>query len=350
MSLDGAWLVTPSASVRDALETITKNRHQAVMVVDESGRLAGIVTDGDIRRGLLRGVAIDGRVTDLMNRQPVTTPVGTARADALAFMQQRSLRHLPVVDAGGRLVDVMLLEDLLRPVPVPNAAVVMAGGDGRRMRAVSENVPKPLLRVGGKPLLEILIERLRAAGISQFFVTVRYKSEMIEEHFGDGSRLGVRIRYVRENAPLGTAGAIAQLPESLSAPFFLVNGDILTRCDFLGMLDFHRRCRADLTVGAVPHTVEVPYGVLRVDGDLLTAIEEKPRLDFLINAGVYVVEPTVVPLIPRERAFDAIELIPMLKRIGRTVVAFPIREYWLDVGRDGDFLRANRDVAEGLLD
>jgi dTDP-glucose pyrophosphorylase len=338
------------ASVREALETITKNSRQAVMVVDADGRLVGIVTDGDIRRGFLRGVGIDDRVAELMNRQPTTAPAGVARDAALALMQRRTLRHLPVVDAAGRLVDVMLYDDLLRPVPLPNAAVVMAGGDGRRLRGVSEDVPKPLLRVGGKPLLEILIERLKAAGVSQFFVTVRYKSEMIEAHFGDGSRLEVGIRYVREDEPLGTAGALARLPELLTVPFFLVNGDILTKCDFLGMLDFHRRCGADLTVGAVPHTVEVPYGVLRVDGDRLTAIDEKPRLDFLINAGVYVVEPAVVPLIPREGAFHATELVPLLKRIGRTVVAFPIREYWLDVGRDGDFHRANQDVAEGLLD
>ncbi len=350
MALDAALLVAPSASVREALETITKNSRQAVMVVDEGGRLVGIVTDGDIRRGLLRGVAIDGRVADLMNRRPLTTPAGTARAEALALMQQRRLRHLPVVDAAGRLVDVMLFEELLRPVPVANAAVVMAGGDGRRIRGVSEEVPKPLLRVGGKPLLEILIERLRATGISQFFITVRHKSELIEKHFGDGSRLGVCIRYVREDEPLGTAGALAQLPESLAVPFVLVNGDILTKCDFLGMLDFHRRCRADLTVGAVPYALEVPYGVLRVDGEELVAIDEKPRLDFLVNAGVYVVEPAVVSLIPRERVFNATELVPLLRRHGRTVVAFPIREYWLDVGRDGDFHQANRDVAEGLLD
>jgi dTDP-glucose pyrophosphorylase len=350
MALDAALLVAPLASVREALETITKNSRQAVMVVDDDGRLVGIVTDGDIRRGFLRGVGIDGRVAELMNRQPVTAPAGVARDAALALMRGRTLRHLPVVDAAGRLVDVMLFDDLLRPVPLPNAAVVMAGGDGRRLRGVSEDVPKPLLRVGGKPLLEILIERLRAAGVSQFFVTVRYKSEMIEAHFGGGSRLGVDIRYVREDEPLGTAGALTRLPESLTVPFFLVNGDILTRCDFLAMLDFHRRCGADLTVGAVPHTVEVPYGVLRVDGDRLTAIDEKPRLDFLINAGVYVVESAVVPLIPREGVFHATELVPLLKRIGRTVVAFPIREYWLDVGRDGDFHRANQDVAEGLLD
>jgi dTDP-glucose pyrophosphorylase len=350
MALDAALLVAPSASVREALETITKNSRQAVMVVDADGRLAGIVTDGDIRRGLLRGITVDGRVSDVMNRHPITATAGVTRAEALALMQQRSLRHLPVVDGTGTLVDVMLFEDLLRPVPVPNAAVLMAGGDGRRMRALSEDVPKPLLRVGHKPLLEILIERLRASGVLQFFVTVRHKSEMIEAHFGDGSKLGVRIRYVREEVPLGTAGALARLPETLTDPFFLVNGDVLTKCDFLGMLAFHRRCRADLTVGAVPHTVEVPYGVLRVSGDRLEAVEEKPRLDFLVNGGVYVVEPAVVPLIPRDRAFDATELIRLLKSAGRSVAAFPIRDYWLDVGRDGEWHRANRDVAEGLLD
>jgi dTDP-glucose pyrophosphorylase len=350
MALDAALVVAPSASVREALETITKNSRQAVMVVEQSGRLVGIVTDGDIRRGLLRGVAIDGRVADLMNPRPLTTPAGTARAEALALMQQRSLRHLPVVDGAGRLVDVMLLEDLLRPVPLPNAAVLMAGGDGRRIRGVSEDVPKPLLRVGGKPLLEILIERLRAAGIGQFFVTVRHKSELIERHFGDGSRLGVRLRYVHEDEPLGTAGALTRLPEALAVPFLLVNGDILTKCDFLGMLQFHRRCRAELTVGAVPYALEVPYGVLRVDGEQLVGIDEKPRQEFLINAGVYVVDPAVVRLIPRERAFNATELVPLLRRNGRTVAVFTIREYWLDVGRDGDFHQANRDVAEGLLD
>ena len=350
MALDGALLVPPTASVRQTLETITKNSRQAVMVVDDAGLLVGVVTDGDVRRGLLRNVPLDGRVADLMNRTPVTAPAGTSRADALVLMQQRSLRHLPVVDDAGRLLDVMLLDDLLRPVPIPNAAVLMAGGDGRRLRGISEAVPKPLLRVGGKPLLEILVERLRACGVSDFFVTVRYKSEMIESHFGDGSRLGVRMRYVREDEPLGTAGALARLPETLTLPFFLVNGDILTKCDFLGLLDVHRRHTADLTVGAVEHTVEVPYGVLRVDGEHLVAVDEKPRLDFLINAGIYVVEPSVIARIPTERPFHATDLIRLLKQAGRTVVTVPIREYWLDVGRDGDFHQANRDVAEGLLD
>jgi dTDP-glucose pyrophosphorylase len=350
MALDVALLVAPSASVREALEAITKNSRQAVMVVAEDGRLVGIVTDGDIRRGFLRGVGIDGRIAELMNRQPIKASSGVTRHEALALMQRRSLRHLPIVDEAGRLVDVMLLDELLRPTPLPNAAVLMAGGDGSRLRPLTDAVPKPLLRVGGKPLLEILIERLRACGVYRFFVTVRYKSEMIEAHFADGARLGVRLCYVREESPLGTAGALARLPERLTEPFFLVNGDILTKCDFGAMLDFHHRWHADLTVGTVPHVVEVPYGVLQVDGERLTGVEEKPRLDFLVNAGVYVVEPGALPLVPRERPFDAPELIPLLKQAGRTVVAFPIREYWLDVGQHGDFHRANQDVAEGLLD
>jgi dTDP-glucose pyrophosphorylase len=350
MALDAALLVAPSASVREALETITKNSRQAVMVVADDGRLVGLVTDGDIRRGFLRGITIDGQIADIMNPHPITAPAGITREEALALMQRRSLRHLPVVDSGRRLLDVMLLDELLRPVPLPNAAVLMAGGDGSRLRPLTDAVPKPLLRVGGKPLLEILIERLRACGVSRFFVTVRYKSEMIEKHFGDGARLGVRIRYVHEDEPLGTAGALTRLPETLADPFFLVNGDILTRCDFRAMLDFHQRWHADLTVGTVPHTVEVPYGVLQVDGERLAGIDEKPRLDFLVNAGVYVVAPGALPLVPRDRAFDAPELISLLKHAGRAVVAFPIREYWLDVGQQSDFHRANQDVAEGLLD
>jgi NDP-sugar pyrophosphorylase family protein len=245
---------------------------------------------------------------------------------------------------------VLLLEDLLRPTPLPNAAVLMAGGFGTRLRPLTDNVPKPSLSVGGKPLLEILVERLRTAGVQEIFFTVHYKSEMVEAHFGTGARLGVRIRYIREEVPLGTAGGLALLPEPLTAPFFLVNGDILTKCDFRAMLDFHRRHRADLTVGTVPHTVEVPYGVLEVEGEQLSTISEKPRLDFLINSGVYVVAPGALSLIPRGQPFDAPDLIPLLKKAGRTVVAFPIREYWLDVGRLTDFTQANRDVAEGLLE
>lgn len=351
MALNPNLVVSPSATLREVLEAVTKNSRQAVAVVDAEGRLVGLMTDGDIRRAILRGASFEAPVEQMMNRSPVTAEPSTRREDAIALMQRRVIRHLPLVDARRVLVDLLLLEELLEPPALPNLAVLMAGGEGSRLRPLTETVPKPLLQVGGKPLLEILVERLRAAGVREFLVTVNYKSHMIEDHFGDGSRLGVRLRYVREPEPLGTAGAL-RLAEALldRRPFFVVNGDILTKCDFLAMLHFHTAAGPDLTVGTVPHTVELPYGILEVQGDRLSGVSEKPRLDFTINSGIYVVEPPCVALIPRGRVFDMPDLIRALVAAGRRVAAFPIRDYWLDVGRHDDFRKADRDVAEGLLD
>jgi dTDP-glucose pyrophosphorylase len=339
MAVDSALLVLPRASLREALEAITKNSRQAVLVVEDDGRLAGLVTDGDIRRAILRGVSLDDRVTAVMNPRPVTIALGGSREAALAMMQRRSIRHLPVVDERGRLADVILLDEAQRP-------------EGSRLRPLTAAMPKPLLQVGGKPLLEILIERLRAAGVREFWLSVRYKSEMIEERFGDGGALGVRIRYVREPEPLGTAGSLRLLEPLSHDPFFVVNGDILTKCDFRAMLAFHERTGADVTVGTVPYELELPYGMLDVsdDGARLRGVTEKPRLDFVVNAGIYVVQPSVIGFIPDGRLFDVPDVLRLLLEAGRPVAAYPIREYWLDVGRHDDFHKADRDVAEGLLD
>jgi dTDP-glucose pyrophosphorylase len=345
-----ALVVSPAASIREALETITKNSRQAVVVVEPDGRLAGLVTDGDVRRALLRGLSLSDPITQAMNAHPTVAPATTDRSEALARMRARRMRHLPLVDGGGRVVDVLLLEDLLDAERVPNHAVLMAGGDGKRLRPLTDSIPKPLLRVGGKPILEVLVERLRAAGVRSFHMTVRHKSEMIEEHFGDGSRHDVNIRYIREEEPLGTAGALTRLGEPPRDPFFLVNGDILTKCDFRGMLAFHERAGADVTVGTVRQEIDLQYGVVEVEGDRLTTLSEKPRLDLRINAGIYVIEPAVLARIPRDRVFDATDLIRLLLDRKDHVAAFPIRDYWLDVGRLDDYHKADRDVAEGLLD
>ena len=350
MALNPNLVVSPSATLREVLEAVTKNSKWAVAVVDPGGRLVGLVTDGDIRRAMLRGASLEAPVERMMNRSPVVAPPGTPRAEALALMHQRVIRHLPLVDARGVLVDLLVLEDLLEPPALPNVAVLMAGGAGSRLRPLTEATPKPLLKVGGKPLLEILVERLRGAGVREFLVTVNYKSHMIEDHFGDGSRLGVRVRYIREREPLGTAGSLRLAEELPRGAFFLVNGDILTKCDFRAMLDFHGAAGVELTVGTVPHAVELPYGVLEVEGDRLTGVAEKPRLDFTVNSGIYVVERACVDLIPHGRVFDMPDLIRALVAAGRRVAAFPIHDYWLDVGRHDDFWKADRDVAEGLLD
>lgn len=332
------------------MEAITKNGRQMVTVTGADGRLAGLVTDGDVRRGLLRGASLDGPVAEVLNPHPVAGPATLTRDEAVALMQRRSLRYLPLLDADRRLVDVLFLDDLLRPAPLPNAAVIMAGGFGRRLAPLTEETPKPLLRVGGKPLIEIMIERLRAMGIHDIFMTLHYKWSAITEYFGTGERLGVRISYKHEDRPRGTAGVLSDFRDTFTEPFLVVNGDILTKCDFRAMLRFHQQNNAAMTVGTVPYTVDLPYGVLDVKGEELAAVQEKPRLDFVINSGLYTCSPVVLQTMPADSILDMPQLIADLKRSGQRVVAFPIREYWLDVGRHDDLQKADRDVAEGLFE
>jgi dTDP-glucose pyrophosphorylase len=345
-------LVTrPRATLREALEVITKNGRQAVLVAEADGRLLGLVTDGDVRRALLRGIPLEGAVLDIMNPTPVTAPPGLSRTAAVTLMLGRSIRHLPIVDADRRLVDVLFLEEQIAPLPLPTPAVIMAGGEGRRLRPLTESTPKPLITVGGKPLVEIMIERLRQSGITEITVAVHHKSEMIRERLGDGSRLGVHIGYVLEPKPLGTMGALRLVRDRLRQPFFVVNADILTKCDFRGMWEFHRsQPGAAMTVGVSTHQVDIPYGEFTLQGERVTRVEEKPRKEFPINAGIYLLDPSVIELIPAGEYFDATEMIRALLDRGRVVVAHLIREYWLDVGRLPDLEQANRDIAEGRLD
>jgi len=349
--MNPSMVTSPRASLREALEAITKNGRQAVLVADAEGVLAGMVTDGDVRRAILRGVPLDGVVADIMNPTPVTASPGLGRAAAVALMLARGIRHLPLVDARRRLVDMLFLEEQIAAPPLPTPAVIMAGGEGRRLRPLTEATPKPLIAVGGKPLIEIMIERLRQAGIGDITIALHHKSDMIRERLGDGSRLGVRIDYAIEPKPLGTMGALTLLRGRLDGPFFVVNADILTKCDFRAMWDFHRgQHNAAMTVGVSIHQVDIPYGEFTLHDGRVTRVEEKPRKEFPVNAGIYLLDPGVIELIPAGEYFDATDMIRTLVDRGRVVAAHLIREYWLDVGRVHDLEKANRDVAEGLLD
>ncbi len=345
-------LVGEGATLRDALERMTRSGGQIALIVDGDARLLGLMTDGDVRKAILRGAGLDAKVEEVMNRTPVVARAGLSREEALVLMRSRSIRHVPVLDKRRAVVDLLRLEDLLAPPPPVGArAVVMAGGEGRRLLPLTESTPKPMLRVGGKPILELLIERLRQSGVVEVLLALRHKSEMIRAHLGDGARLGVRIEYVEESEPLGTMGALPLVRERLDVPFFVVNGDILTKCDFRAMWEFHRSRRgAAMTVGVSVHQVDIPYGEFTLRDARVLHVEEKPRKEFPVNAGIYVVEPSVVDLIPRGSYCDATDLIRLLVARGEHVAAYIIREYWLDVGRHGDFEKANRDVAEGLLE
>jgi NDP-sugar pyrophosphorylase family protein len=263
-------------------------------------------------------------------------------------MVENDINHLPVVDAGGRVTRFLLRRNLTQRVGTELSAVIMAGGYGKRLLPLTEQLPKPMLPVGDKPLLERTIQQLRRSGIRDISLTTHYLPECILEYFGDGSALGVRLNYLKEDYPLGTAGGI-KLMKRTENPFLVINGDIITGLPFQEMLEFHRKHRASLTIGVRKYDVEVPFGVVELNEVQVNQIREKPSFTFFINAGAYLLEPEVYDFIPSGRRFDMTELIQELIEAGKAVVSFPIMEYWLDIGRHEDYVKAQEDVRNGVF-
>ncbi len=341
-------LVGPDTPILQTLGIIDKANTQIVMVVDDGRRLQGTVTDGDIRRGILRGVPLDSPVSGVMNRSPHTARASEDRAVLMAMMRRDRLRAIPLVDAEHRVVGLEILADmLLIPASTDNWVVLMAGGEGRRLLPLTRDVPKPLLRVGSKPILETILDGFVEAGFQRFFLSVNYLADQVEAHFGDGSAKGVGIDYLREDRKLGTAGALRLLPERPSAPFFVMNGDILTNVDFAQVLAFHTEHRAAATMCVREHVVQIPYGVVGVDGWRLDGIVEKPVMRNFVNAGIYVLEPEALDVVgDQDGSVDMPAVFEGLMAAGRPCAVFPISEYWLDVGQHDDFHRANVDFPE----
>ena len=342
--------ISPASTVRQAMACIDRNGQGIALVVDEERHLLGLVTDGDIRRTILSGLdldlpverVLDGRPSTALSR-PLTAPVGTAKAHLLHLMNQYAIRHIPIVDAEARIVEVALLSDLVKGAELPLDAVIMAGGFGTRLRPLTDELPKPMLPVGDKPLMERVIEQLRTAGIRRVSVTTHYRPDVITDHFGDGRNFGVEISYIQEKQPLGTAGAIALLGHR-DEPLLVINGDILTRVDFRAMLDFHREHGADMTVAVRRYDFRLPYGVVETDGVNITAISEKPTVRHFINAGIYLLSPGACSYIPHDQHFDMPDLISRLVSENHRVVSFPVREYWLDIGQHPDYEQAQTDA------
>ncbi|MFC1735598.1 nucleotidyltransferase family protein [Candidatus Hydrogenedentota bacterium] len=342
-------------TIRDAAECIDRNTRGIALVVDDEMRLLATTTDGDIRRSMLAGANLRSSVASLVAAKPsskypkpVTVLKGTPPGKVLSIMQEQTLRQMPVLDNKGRLVDLVTLDELIPDRILPLQAVVMAGGEGNRLRPLTEDVPKPMLPVGDKPLMEIIIEQLRQAGISNVNVTTHYLPEQIKEHFGNGEDFGVELNYVSEDRPLGTAGALA-LMEKSEEPLLVVNGDILTNVDYQTMLAFHRKNKADLTVAVRQYDLQVPYGIVECDGPRIARVQEKPSLNFLVNAGIYLLEPHALQYIPEDRKFDMTDLIERLIAEDRMVVSFPVIEYWLDIGKPDDYRQAQTDLEDGRL-
>ncbi|HMQ31537.1 MAG TPA: nucleotidyltransferase family protein [Chloroflexaceae bacterium] len=342
-------------TIREALQLIDRNTCGIALIVDADQRLLGTVTDGDIRRAILAGADLHTPVSVLLERkagslyaEPVTAPAGAGPDELLHRMRERSVRQIPLLDEARRVVGLATLDQLLPEHQGQLQAVIMAGGFGKRLLPLTEHTPKPMLLLGGRPLLEHTIDQLRAAGIHAVNITTHYLAEKIVEHFGDGSEFGVRLNYVPEERPLGTAGALG-LIERPSEPVLVINGDVLTRVDFRALLAYHREHSADLTVAVRQYEMKVPYGVIEGDGPYVRQIREKPDYRFLVNAGIYLLNPSVYAYIPAGERFDMTDLIQALLDDGRTVVSFPVVEYWLDIGQPADYERAEEDFRSGRI-
>ena len=348
--------VSADSTIRQVIACIEKNTAKIALVVNEDTQLLNTVTDGDVRRAMLAGTDLDEPVKLLQERklassqykQAVTAPLGTDTDELLQLMRERDVRQVPLVDEKQSVVGLVTLRELIADDTLPIQAVVMAGGSGTRLRPLTENLPKPMVPVGGRPMLERIIEQLRDAGVSRVMVTTHYKSELISNHFGDGHGFGVNISYVEEDKPMGTAGGLSQLEPS-DDPILVINGDILTRIDFRAMLDFHVEHKAEMSVAVRRHETQIPYGVIETEDEKITQVLEKPIVNHFINAGIYLLNPAVFKLIPENDSYDMPELINRLINDGRTVISFPVREYWLDIGQHKDYMRAEEDVRKGKV-
>lgn len=366
-----AFLITRDKLVSDLMKLIGLNARGIAILTDDDDRLVSTFTDGDVRRGFLDGLKMEDTVGDLLDNKSsrgldrvFTLEVGATDKDCLELMRDEGIRQLPIVDEARRPVDIVFKDELLGSAPMRLSAVrqecesdgrvetlaatgvIMAGGFGTRLRPLTDDLPKPMLPIDGRPLLEIIIEKFECCGIRDLKISTYFKKEVIEDYFGEGGGHGVQIDYIHETSPLGTAGALS-LIEDVRKPLVLTNGDVLTKVDFSAMLDFHNDHEAYMTVGVRQYDFKVPFGVMKTQGEKVTGVEEKPVYEFLVNGGIYVISPEAHALIPENERFDMTDLVEAVIAKGMKVAAFPIVEYWLDIGQLDDYNKAQSFDSEG---
>lgn len=347
MSTD-SWrktLLPATASLHQAICCLDETSLQIVVIVSENGLLVGTLTDGDIRRGLLRGLQMSSSIESIVFKDPLVAPPQWGRDTVLQLMQANKIHQLPVVDECRRVVGLHLWDELLSHGKRPNVMVIMAGGRGTRLGAQTDNCPKPLLLVGAKPMLEHIIERAKAEGFQHFVIAVHYLGNMIEAYFGDGRSLEVNIEYLREQSPLGTAGALGLMQTQPEVPFLVTNGDVLTDIRYGELLDFHSRHSAKATMAVRLHEWQHPFGVVKTKGVDIIGFEEKPVARSHINAGVYVLEPDSLRLIGKNEHCDMPTLFSRLQIQAARTIVYPMHEPWLDVGRPDDLALARSNHA-----
>jgi dTDP-glucose pyrophosphorylase/predicted transcriptional regulator len=335
-----------SSTIKEALQIIDQGAVKFAIVVDENDKLLGTITDGDIRRAILDGKNINEKIEDIYFREPTVVTVNHTREEIIHLCTSKKIYQIPVVDNEGKVVSIEILDELLKQNEHPNKVILMVGGLGTRLRPLTENTPKPMLHVGGKPILQTIVEKFVSYGFVNIVMCVGYKSNIIQDFFEDGSKFGATIEYVLEEKRMGTAGALSLLPEKPIEPFFVMNGDLLTNVNFEHLLEFHTLNNATATMCVREYDFQVPYGVVNMKDGKICSIEEKPVHKFFVSAGIYMLDPKTIDLIPKNEFYDMPTLFEKLIAMNENTVSFPLREYWLDIGRMEEYEKANLEYPE----
>jgi dTDP-glucose pyrophosphorylase len=344
VSINHAWrkaILPVDATIDQAIRNLNESGIKIILVVTNENFLEGTISDGDIRRGLLKGLQLNSPVASIIHRNPLVAPSEMDQALVAQLMVANKIQQIPVVDESGHIVGLHLWADINAPSIRPNIMVIMAGGLGSRLHPYTENCPKPLLTIAGKPMLEHIIERAKLDGFQQFVLSIHHLGHMIEEYFGDGESLNVKIRYLRETSPLGTAGALSLLTSLPNAPFVVTNGDVMTDVKYGQVIDFHLRHEAEATMAVRSYEWQHPFGVVQTQGVEIVGFEEKPINRTHINAGIYVLDPAALNTLKAGEYCDMPVLFERLRSDSRRTVAYPMHEPWLDVGRPSDLQLAN---------
>lgn len=336
-------IVKLNTPIKLAIEQLNRVGIKIALVLDDKDRLVGTVSDGDFRRGMLIGLTLDDTVNKIMNRNPRTVSASTSKSEILKLMNETKILQIPVVDKNNFLIGLHLWDEISVQEKYSNIMIIMAGGKGLRLHPQTQNSPKPMLLVAGRPILEHIIERAKSQGFNHFIIAVNYLGEIIEDYFKDGQNFGVKIEYLNEDAPLGTAGALSLLRNKPDRAFIVTNGDVLTDINYSDFLEYHTIQHAAATVAVHTHEFQIPYGVLKINGSEVESYEEKPFFSCLINAGVYALEPNVLDLIKEAKFRDMPEILEISRNLKKKVIVYPLHESWVDIGRPIDLENANKN-------
>ena len=336
-------IVKINTPIKIAIERLNKVGIKIALVLDENFRLLGTISDGDFRRGMLSGLTLEDTVEKIMNKNPRTVNEGTSRLEILKLMNDTKILQIPIVDRNNFVIGLHLWDDISVQAKYSNIMVIMAGGKGSRLHPQTENRPKPMLLVAGIPILEHIIKRARSQGFNHFIIAINYLGQIIEDYFKDGHKFGVKIEYLHEDVPLGTAGALSLLSHKPERAFIVTNGDVITDINYSDFLEYHTVQNAAATVAVHTHEFQIPYGVVQINGLEVESYEEKPIVSSLINAGVYALDPDILDLITEPKFRDMPELLDISRDLKKKVIVYPLHESWIDIGRPIDLEIANKN-------